>query len=320
MMHRLLRHPVAVVACFAVVVLTGVLSVATLPVELLPSLSIPRLVVRTTYGDASPEEVESLVTRPVEEAVATVSGVRGMHSTSSEGLSSVTLSFDWGVNLGAVSADVREKLDLIADDLPRDVKLPIVMHYDPSDDPMMILALTGDGATEQARVFAEKDVKPRIQTVAGVAAVRVSGGIVPEVQVLGDRGRLVAAGFDLKRVLTSIEAANINFPVGKVLQGPLELHIRTVGRFRSAEEIKSLPVGRGRVGSVVRVEDVAEVIRTHRDRTSICRLNGSPTVFLRVIKEPAANAVTVSKAVRETIERSRPLLPAGISIEIVDDQ
>ncbi|MGO9570987.1 MAG: efflux RND transporter permease subunit [Desulfomonilaceae bacterium] len=134
------RHPVAVVSFFTILVLGCLLSVSMLPVELMPNLSYPRLVARTTFGSAAPEEVETLITRPVVAAMVTVAGLRDITSVSFEGTSTVTLKFDWGSKMSLAAAEVRDKLDTITEELPREVKPPLVMHYDPSDEPVVTLA------------------------------------------------------------------------------------------------------------------------------------------------------------------------------------
>ena len=139
----------------------------------------------------------------------------------------MTLRFDWGTKMSLAGAEVREKLDTITEDLPRDVKPPLVMHYDPSDEPVVTLAFFGSGDPAELRVRAETAIKPDLETLPGVAAVRISGGNVQEIQVLVDRGSLAAHGMDLKAVSDQIENANINFPGGKIIRGQLELPVRT---------------------------------------------------------------------------------------------
>jgi len=314
------RHPVAIVSLFTILVLGGLLSLPLLPVELLPSLAYPTLVVRTTFGDAAPEEVETLITRPVESALGGVTGLRSMTSASTEGISLVTLRFDWGTNMSLAAAEVREKLDTITEQLPRDVKPPLVSHYDPADEPVVTLAVVGDDAPEVLRRRAETVIKPDLETVAGVAAVRISGGSVPEIQVLVDRARLAAHALDLSTVVERIAAANINFPGGKIVTGGMDLPLRTVGRFRDLDQIRRLPVGHSPTAGTVRIEDIAEVKESTAERTSLSRYNGRSSVLLSIIKEPAANIVEVSRKVHEKVEGIQRSLPEGTRVLIADDQ
>ena len=186
------RHPVSVVPLFAVLVIAGLLAWPMLPVELLPRFAFPQLVVSTSFGQASPEEVEALVTRPVEDALATISGLRSIHSVSANGVSTVTLRFNWGTGMHGMAAEAREKLDLIADELPREAKPPLVLQYNPAESAAMVLALFGSKNPKELRFLAETELKPELEVTPGVAAVRITGGLVPEIQVLADPGRLNA--------------------------------------------------------------------------------------------------------------------------------
>jgi len=319
-MTRAYRHPIAIVSLFTILILGGLLSWPFLPVELLPSLTYPRLVIRTTFGDAAPEEVETLITRPVESALGTVVGLRAMTSVSTEGTSTVTLRFDWGSKMSLAATEVREKLDSITEALPRDVKPPLVMHYDPSEDPIVTLALFGSGDPATTRLLAESVIKTELETLSGVATVRLSGGYVPEIQVLVDRGRLAAHGQDLKSVSDGIEAGNINFPGGKIQRGPVEMPVRTVGRFTSLEQLRELPISTGSTGGLIRLEDVARVQEAAAEKTGISRYNGEPAVLLSILKEPAANIVDVSRRLRAKVESVRKSLPQGTDLVVADDQ
>jgi len=320
MMKRLLRHSLPILAIFAIPVVAGLVAWPRLPVELLPSLKYPRLAIITSFGNASAEEVESLLTRPVEEAVGTVSGLRSMTSVSAEGISSVILRFDWGSNISLVAAEVREKLDLIADTFPREVKLPIVEQYDPAAAPVISVALTGSTDLASLYLVAKDSLKPELETVQGVANVRISGGLTPEVHVLVDQGRLRAQSVDLRVLADRLETANINFPGGSIIEGHLELPVRTVGRFKSLDEISLVAVGRGEEGGVVRLRDLAEVQQSHKDRSSICRWNGEPSVLLGIVKEPSANTVEVCRNVMERLPDLAKRLPKDSRLELVDNE
>lgn len=319
-MRLILQHRLAVVAVFTLFVIAGLIAWPSLPVELLPSLKYPRLVIVTSFGNASAEEVESLLTRPVEEAVGTVSGLRSMNSVSSEGTSSVVLRFNWGSNMSLAAAEVREKLDLVADQFPREAKLPIVFQYDPSDAPIVTLALTGAGDLRELHTNAKTVLKPDLETTGGVAAVRLSGGLVPEIQVLVNVGRLSAQSVDLKLVADRLENANINFPGGTLIKGTTELPVRTVGRFRSLDEIGRVSLGWGSQASSIQIKDVAGIEQSHADRTSVSRVNGRPAVLLGIVKEPTENTVEVSQRILTKLEELRRKVPKGAKLEVVDDE
>lgn len=318
-MGFILRHPIGVVSLFALLAAAGLFTCASLPLELLPSLKHPRLVIITSFGTASPEEVESMLTRPVEEATGTVSGLKSMRSISRSGVSLVYLRFEWGTDMSLAAAEVREKLDLISDRFPREADLPVVMRYDPSDLPVIVLALTGSHDMAALRVTAERVLKTDLETVRGVAGVRVRGGLVPEIHVQADRSRLTAHNVDLTVTADILEKANINFPGGRILKGPMEFPVRTVGRFSSVEDIANVSLGRGKFGGAVKVSDVARVIESHADVTGFARFNGKPAVLLEIFKEPGSNSVTVSGRIRDTVPTLRRKLGAIGRLEVAED-
>ncbi len=323
-----LRRPLGLAALFAALALGGLFCWPRLAVELLPRLPYPRLTVLTTYEHASPQEVESLVTRRVEGALGTVGGLRRLESVSAAGSSQISLIFDWGRDLGAAAAEVREKLDASADQLPREVPPPLVLHYDPSEAPIITLGLTGPPGGQREpgdepeglalRRLASTSLKNRLETLEGVAAVRVSGGLAPEVEVLVDRGRLAAQGLDLGILVDRLNQANQNAPGGDLRMGPMELPVRTVGRFQNVEDVAATPLSED--GSSLTLGQVAAVRLGHKDQTGFCRVDGRPAVLLALIKEPAANAVEVSRRVRETARELAAQIPAGWSLAVVDDQ
>ena len=315
-----LRRPWGVSAFFAALVLAGLVCWPRLPVNLLPRLPHPSLTVVTTFENASPQEVDTLLTRRLESVLGTVSGVIRLESLSAEGVSRIRLVFDWGRDLGPAAAEVREKLDSVADQLPRRADPPLVLHYDPSQAPVMTLALTGEAPGVNPREVARHRLKTRLETVAGVAAVRLAGGEVPEVQVLADRGRLVALKVDLGRVVEALSRANLNAPAGELRLGKLELPVRTVGRFTRPGQIEMVPLRHEKDGSLVLVGDVARAVVGHKDLTGFCRVNGRPAVLLSVLKEPLANTVEVSRRVRAAVAELAPGLPAGLALSVVDDQ
>ncbi|MCB2186998.1 MAG: efflux RND transporter permease subunit [Deltaproteobacteria bacterium] len=315
-----LRRPLGLLALFLALALGGVFSWPRLPVELLPRLPFPRLTVLTVYENAPPQEVEALVTRRLEGVLGTVAGLRRMESSSREGLSVISLVFDWGRGLSEAAAESREKLDSVSDQLPREAELPLVLHYDPSESPVITLALTGPDQGTRPRILASTVVKSRLETLEGVAAVRVTGGQVPEVEVLADRARLVAHNLDLGRVVEGIRQANQNVPAGQVTTRGLEVAVRTVGRFKDYQEVASAPLTSGQEGRPVLVGDVARAVYGSKDPTGFCRVRGQPAVLVGVLKEPAANTVEVSARVRGALEHLASRLPGGFQLTVVDDQ
>jgi len=314
---RAVRRPVTVLMATTAVAVFGYLSIERLPVELLPDLSYPTLTVQTEHPDAAPVTVEQLVTRPLEEAVGVIPGVRALRSTSRAGLSEVVLEFDWDADMEYSALDVREKLTLV--ELPEEVGRPRVLRYDPSLDPILRLSFAGDRDLGELRDLAERWLKPRLEAVEGVAAARVRGGLEPEVQVEADAERLAALGLTLTDLAAALRAENVNLPGGTLDDYGSVYLVRTVHEFEALEQVRRAVVRDGPDGTL-RVEDVAEVRRGHRDRTEQTRHGGVEAVEVAIHREGAANTVAVAEAVRAELERLRPDLPRGVAVTVMADQ
>jgi len=295
----------------------GYLSARKLPVELLPDVSYPTLTVQTAYPDAAPISVEQFVTRPIEEAVGVIPGVRDLRSTSRAGFSEVILEFEWGEDMDFASIDVREKIGLV--DLPREADTPRVLRFDPSLDPIIRLAFTGSRPLDDLRQFAERWVKPRLEAIRGVAAAKVRGGLDPEVQIEVDTDRLAALGITLSELASALQAENVNYPGGTLKDWGAVYLVRTLHEFEDLDQIRRTVV-RETEGGRVRVEDVAEVRRGHKDRDVITRAGGREVVEIALHREGSANTMAVAAAVREKMDEIRSELRGNMELEILTDQ
>jgi HAE1 family hydrophobic/amphiphilic exporter-1 len=295
----------------------GYMAVLRLPVELLPDLSYPTLTVQTVYEDAAPLSVEQFVTKPVEEAIGVIPGVRSMRSVSRSGLSEVILEFDWDREMDFAALDVREKLGLVR--LPQEAEPPRVLRFDPTLDPIIRLAFAGDRPLGDLRQLAERWLKPRLESVLGVAAAKVRGGLDPEVIVEADEGRLAALGLTVDDLATALEAENVNQPGGTLKDFNAVYLVRTLHEFADLEQLRETIV-RTSAGGRVRVEDVARVFRGHRDRDEITRSGGSEVVGLDLHREGSANTVGVAAAVAAELAAIRADLPADLSLTVLSDQ
>ncbi|MDP6460449.1 MAG: efflux RND transporter permease subunit, partial [Gemmatimonadota bacterium] len=295
----------------------GVVGFSRLPLDLLPDITYPSITVRTEYPDTAPAEVEYLVTRPVEETVGVMRGLREIHSISRSGVSEVTLEFGWGADMDELSMDVREKLDRLQ--LPEEVEDPIVLRYDPALDPVMRMALTGSDDLAFLRRVAEEEVKESLETIPGVAAARIKGGLEEEIRVDLRQGRLAALGVEPSEVARVLAASNVNQPGGALESKESRYLVRTLNEYETVEEIGELAVS-GSGGAVVRLRDVAEVVRGSKDREEITRVDGRESVEIAVYKEGDGNAVAVSASVREKIALIEEALPDGMEVVVLFDQ
>ncbi len=295
----------------------GFLAAKKLPIELLPDISYPTLTVQTVYKDAAPQSVERFVTRPIEEAISVISGVRAMRSVSRSGLSEVILEFEWGEEMDFLVLDVREKLGLV--ELPREASLPRVLRYDPSLDPIVRLAFRGGRPLDELRQIADRELKARFEAVEGVASAKVRGGLDPEIQVEVDEDRLTALGLTLEDLASALRAENINRPGGTLKDWGAVYLVRTLHEFEDLEQIRrtvirDTPQGR------VRVEDVAEVRRGHRDREEITRHRGEEAVEIALHREGSTNTIAVARAIHAELELLRGELADDLSLELLSDQ
>ncbi len=310
------RRRVTVLMCSLALAAFGVVGYQRLPLDLLPDISYPSLTVQTDFPDTAPAEVENLVTRPVEEAVGVLRGLRTVHSVSRPGVSEVTLEFEWGSDMDLLLLDVREKLDRLV--LPDEAEDPVVLRFDPSLDPILRLALAGPDLTE-ARRWADRRLKQAFESIPGVASARVKGGLEEEIHVEVDQDRLAALGIPLDQVRQVVGVSNVNLPGGSLRGNDSQYLIRTVNEYDDVEEIGSLVVAESS-GSVVRVRDVARVSWGARERSEIIRVGQVEAVEIAIYKEGDANIVTTARAVRDSLVEIGTLVPEGYQLTVLFDQ
>lgn len=314
-----IRRPVTVAMFVVAVMLFGIVSLQRLPLNLLPDISYPSLTVQTELADTAPVEIESLITRPVEEQVGVVSGLRRLTSVSRSGQSEVVLEFAWGTNMDFAAMDVREKLDGLT--LSEDAEKSVVLRFDPSHDPIMRMQVFGDLSLSQLRYLGEKELKQGLESTEGVAAVKVLGGREEQILIHVDERRLAELGIPITEVTNILRQENLNQASGSLYDQDARYLVRMLNEFRAIDEIQRIIV-RDREGRKVVLGDVADVRRGAKDREVIARFNGKESVELAIYKEGDANTVTVSRDVRAKLanmEKS-PSYPKGISHEIVFDQ
>jgi len=311
------RRRVTVLMTALAVAAFGVVGFQRLALELFPDIAYPSLTIQTDFPDTAPQEVEYLITRPVEEAVGVLRGVQTIHSVSRAGVSEVTLEFDWNSDMDMLSMEVRDKLDRLI--LPDEADDPIVLRFDPSLDPIIRLALAGPGKLVDMRNLADRKLKPEFETVKGIAAAQIKGGLEDEVQVDVDQERLAALGISLERVRQVVGVSNVNLPGGALRGADSQYLIRTVNEFDDVEEIADLIVSQGPDG-IVRLKDVATVHRGTKEREEITRVNGEECVELSIYKEGDANTVTVARLLGARLDDWQDKLPPDHTLTVLFDQ
>ncbi|MFT5234602.1 MAG: HAE1 family hydrophobic/amphiphilic exporter-1, partial [Candidatus Krumholzibacteriia bacterium] len=315
------RRRVSVIMAALAVVAFGIVGYNRLSLELFPDITYPSITVQTEFPDTAPQEVENLVTRPVEEAVGVLRGLQTVHSVSRAGISEVTLEFAWGSDMDILSMEVREKLDRLV--LPDETTDPIVLRFDPSLDPIIRLALSGpaEGNDLQAmRRLAEKQIKQDLETVKGVAAAQIKGGLEEEIQIDVDQNRLAALGITIDQIRQVVGVSNVNLPGGALRGKDDQFLIRTINEFQDIEEIANLIIRQDGNASV-RLREVASVVWGSKEREEITRVGGRESVEISLFKEGDANTVAVARLLRERLKAWQDgKLPEGHSLTVLFDQ
>jgi len=297
-----IRRPVTVYIACAMAILLGVVSFQRLPVDLLPDIEIPRLTVMTSYPGVAPEEIESLITRRIEETAGSAPGVEEVTSTSTEGSSRVFVAFQWGADLDEAANELRTRLERIRGFLPEGADAPRLFKFDTTQFPIMFLAVAADMDPRQIRRFSEEEIKYRLERVPGVGQVDVRGGQRREIHVNLALDKLRALNLAVNDVVNVLRRENANLPVGPVLEGNYELLLRTQGEFQNLDQIQNLVLATRR-GVPVYMRDVAQIEDSWEDERQIVRINGQPGVRLTVQKQSGANTADVARGVRAELER-----------------
>ncbi len=311
------QHPVTIFMATVAATVFGLVALGRLDMQLLPEIRYPSLTIQTEFPNTAPLDVENLVTRPVEEAVGVIPGLREVHSISQAGLSQVTLEFDWKSEMDYAALEVREKIDLVT--LPEETRPPVLLKYDPLLDPVLRIGLFGEVPLVALRNVADDVLKKEIEALRGVAAAKVSGGLEEEIRVEVDEARLAALGIGIDEVNLALAQENVNASGGRLRDRNAEYLVRTLSRFTRLEDLENVTLA-VREGQPIHLADVATVHRGHKERTTITHVGGRESVEIAVYKEGDENIVEVARRVSRELDRLRAELPSGMEIEVLFDQ
>lgn len=302
------KRPVTIAMMILIVIVLGFVSFSKLQIDLLPQMELPYVMVQTSYQGAGPEEIENMVTRPLEQTVATVENIEAVMSYSSEGSSLVLMQFAFGTDMDDAMLSLRENIDVVEGFLPEGTTSPIVAKLDPNAMPIIQLAVSGKGDIITTQSIAEDIISPRIERIEGTASADVSGGVEREIEIMLKEEALRGYNLSSSYITQMLQAANINLPGGTVKKGNNELTVRTVGEFKTIEEIRNLSIPL-MAGGMVRLRDIAEVNFANKDRTAITKLDGKEVVQVSVMKQSDGNTVNVAKDVDKEIEKIKQEYP-----------
>ena len=311
------QRPIMSVMAALIVIMIGLVSLGRLAIDLMPDITYPTLSINTTYSNASPEEIEELITRPVEEAVSAVPGVEQVASISTEGQSSVRITFSWGTELDAAANDLRDRLDRVIPLLPEDADRPMMRKFDLAAFPILVLGVASNLDPITVRAIIDNQIKHRIERVPGVASLDIRGGLEREIHVDLDPQKIKALDIAVDEVLQRIRAENITLPAGTIEHGLLDITIRTPGVYTHLDELRNMVVAI-RDDAPVQLREIAAVEDRWEKVTRIIRVNGRPGVRLAVNKQSGKNTVEVADGVLREVARINQDIPQLNILPIID--
>ncbi len=328
--NTVVRRPTTIIIIYILLTVLALVVYPNLSVELFPEMDLPMVIVYSSYRGASPETMESMVTKLIESAVSNVGGIKKISSTSSEGISMVMLEFAYGTDLDKASQSINDNISLYTEMFPEDATKPTIFKLNTNMMPIMNIALSGSSGQDanELRAVLEDMVQSRLERVAGVSSTAINGGQDAFVQVAVDQNRLEAYGLTLSQVAYTLNPQNFQIGAGTLIEGDLSYLLRTDAQFNSIEQIEDAMVAaypkydaKGNVigSNVVRLKDIATVSFAYRDASSQVYINGESGVYLSVSKESDANSVQVAKRVKDVIKELNKELPKGMSLEVIVD-
>jgi len=314
-----LRRPIGTLIIFGIFVLIGLLSLSKLKMDLYPDIELPIIAVITNYPGAGPEEVEAIVSKPLESTIETVPNVTKVSSTSYAGVSVVMAESNYGADLDMISLSMRERIDMVKSNLPKDVSAPIVFKFDPAMMPIMMLGVGGGSDLEAATRLMDNTIVPRLKRIPGVASVSTDGGLVREFRVEVDQIRLLSYGLTLAQIEGVLRSENLNYPGGTTNQGRTEYLIRSLGQFKSVEDLKSLRLTLPRGGTVA-LNEVAAIRDDYQEQAKLTRINGQAGLALYIQKESDANTVLTARKIRKELAAIQKEMGDRFTYVMVFDQ
>ncbi|MFE7063485.1 efflux RND transporter permease subunit [Sutcliffiella sp. NPDC057660] len=312
-------RPIAMSMVIVLMLILGAVSMRSMTVDLFPELTFPIVAVTTTYEGAGPEEIENLISSPIENAMGTLPNVESVTSISRTGGSLVLVAFTWGTNMDFASLDMRERIDSVRDFLPPGAQLPRVLRFNPSDLPIVQLAITDpSGEMVKAKRLAEEEIEPELNSVDGIASISVEGGAESEVRVTLDPNTLSTFGISIDQLQQIISSENLNLPGGALTDQNQDLPIRITGEYGSITDIQTLPIPTSK--GIVQLDQLGEVKETLQPTTQLSYLNGEPAVGMSILKQSGSNTVTVANDINKKLEEIKETLPEGVEIKPIFDQ
>ena len=315
------NRPVTFMMISIILIGFGLYGLNNLRLNLYPDVSFPTITVYTTFEGVAPEDIEALITRPVEEQVGSISGVRRVRSLSSQGASVVKLNFNWGTDLFIAETEVRKRLDMIRRSLPDEVEQPIVFSYDPNDEPVLVLALTSDNRSpRELRTLATRQIEQRIERLEGIASAETAGGFDRQINVRISNAQMRTFNLDVGDISNRLRQENVQVPAGELTEGETVFSLRTIGDFKNIDEIRNSIITTTDDGNPVYLEDIASVEDGIAQPIGNVRVQGNDGVIMNIYKQSDSNVVSAANGVVNSIEEIRTILPGDVSLEILTNK
>ncbi len=302
-----LKHKVTTIMAYVLIVVFGIMGFTSLPLALMPDIELPMAVVYTTYSNAGPQEVENMVTKTIESACASVSGMDEIQSLSSEGSSMVMVTFADGTDMDEAMVDLRDRIDRVKGFLPEDADAPMAMTIDVDAMPVVTVGLKGADLAE-LQAIAEDDIQPALERIDGVASVDIAGGYENEIAIDTDADRLAGYGLSVSYIAQMLAAENVALPAGEVQSGDQSFSVRADGEFSSVSDIANtlIPLP---TGGTVRLSEVADVYVAPKEQTAIAKIGGEPCITISVNKQSDTNTLQVAERAKDALDEVTALQP-----------
>ncbi len=322
-MHKLaelsVRRPVFATVLILSLVVVGWFAYQQLGVDRFPKVDFPTITITTRLVGAAPEEIETDITDKIEESVNTIAGIDQLQSISSEGVSQVIVQFVLEKDADVAAQEVRDKVNMILGELPKDAEPPIIQKFDPDSVPVLSIALSGPAPVRDITEFADKKLRRRLESINGVGQVLIVGGRPRQINVVIDTEKLSAVGLTSAQVMAALQTQNVQIPGGKVEQGTRDMTLRTYGRVVIPQDFANIPVVENN-GYVVKIGDVARIEDSVAEPESVAGVEGQPAVVLSIRKQSGTNTIEVVQRLKERLDQVKGDLPKGWSVKIVRDQ
>ena len=313
-----IERPVFATMMILALIVLGLFSYLKLNIDQFPDIDFPYVTATTILPGAGPEQMESDITKKIEDAVNTIGGIDHIQSISQEGVSLVIIQFKLEIQGKQAAQDVREKIAAIRAELPADIEDPVIQRIDPASQPIFTLTVSGERSEKDITTYTKNVIKKRLENVAGVGRVDLVGGAEREIQIEVDAARLQAYNLSIQDIIQSVSSSNVEIPAGNLVQGPRQLLLRTMGKYTNVDDFNKVVVATPG-GKIVYLSDVARIIDGVKEQQSLSRVNGKSAVGLSIVRQSGSNTVRVADALNQQLERVRMELPSDLQITVARD-